>query len=93
MPFTFKLSQRLARMRIAGPPSILALAAGERSVGGPGARPQPGAHVVKVVVACDAVAWSPSQNHQVVAYGRTAAGERVAVAVRAADTEGSARDS
>ena len=73
MTFTFKLSQRLARMRpVARMRSTAALAACET----PGVRgsgpPQPGTQLVKVVVSPDAITLGPSQNQQFAAFGRAA---------------------
>ena len=82
MTFTFKLSQRLARMRpVALILSTAALAACETpgvSVSGP---PQPGTQIAKVVVSPADITLLPSQNQQFAAYGRTGAGDSVAVAV------------
>lgn len=77
MPFTFKLSQRLARMRCALLISSTAVAAAcEKPVAGPvGSGPQ----VAQVVVSPDIVTLLPSQTEQFIAFGRTAAGDSVSV--------------
>src|SRR5256885_1782055 len=91
MPFTFKLSQRLARMRCA----VLLLSSAvfttacekpAASVSGPA---QPGTQVVKVVVSPDVVTLLPSHSQQFTAFGRTQAGDSVAVAVTWSATAGS----
>src|SRR2546428_263573 len=80
MPFTFKLSKRLALMKAALAAAAAALAACERiqHVTGPGQSSSP---VVQVVVAPDTVTLDPYQSRQFLAYGRTQAGDSVAVAV------------
>jgi len=80
MPFTFKLSQRLARMRcllLLG--STVALAACEKP-GGVVAPSQPGARIVKVILSPDTVTLSPAENQQFVVFGRTDVGDSVPVA-------------
>src|SRR5712664_4533021 len=81
MPFTFKLSQRLARMRCALLLfSTAALAACEKpaaSISGP---TNPGARVVKLIVSPDLVTLLSSQSMQFAALGLTAAGDTVPVA-------------
>ncbi len=80
MPFTFKLSQRLARMRRAALLcSTAALAACEKpGVAGPS---EPGSQVVTLIVSPDSITLTPSQSEQFVAFGRTPAGDSVPVAV------------
>ncbi len=89
MTFTFKLSQRLARMRpVALMLSTAALAACETpgvSVSGP----QPGTQLVNVVVSPDAITLVPSQTHQFAAFGRTQAGDSVSIPVTWNATAGS----
>ena len=79
MPFTFKLSQRLARMRRAALLcTTAALAACEKpGVAGPS---EPGSQVVKLIVSPDSITLTPSQSEQFVAFGRTPAGDSVPVA-------------
>src|SRR5437016_2476181 len=80
MPFTFKLSKRLALIK-----ASLALAAGmlavacERPVQVTGPT-QPSSPVVQIVVSPDTVTLDPYQSRQFLAYGRTQAGDSVAVA-------------
>src|SRR2546425_1148513 len=91
MPFTFKLSQRLARMR----PRILVLAAAaalvacqlqdRRGITGP---TLPSNAVVQVVVAPDTVPLEPQQTQQFRAYGRTEAGDSVAITMTWSATDG-----
>jgi hypothetical protein len=65
MPFTFKLSQRLARMRHAIPrPSTAAPAAGEGLTGAVAAALQPGAQVITSAVLLDIVTLVPSDRAQ-----------------------------
>src|SRR5256885_1324320 len=91
MPFTFKLSQRLARMRCA----VLLLSSAvfttacekpAASVSGPA---QPGTQVVKVVVSPDVVTLLPSHSQQFTAFGRTPAGDSVSVPVTWSASAGS----
>src|SRR5881396_2855650 len=80
MPFTFKLSQRLARMRCA----VLLLATAVAACEKPGsvvAPLGPGARLVKVIVSPAAITLVPSQSNQFTAFGRTEAGESTSVAV------------
>ena len=75
MPFTFKLSQRLARMRCAlFVLSTAALAACEKPSLSVTAPPVLGVRIIKVIVSPDTVAISPSQTTQFTAFGRTEAG-------------------
>jgi len=82
MPFMFKLSQRLARLRCA---TLLLSTAASSACEKPGASvsgpAQPGAQITKVVVSPDGVSLFSSQRKQFTAYGRTEAGDSVAVAV------------
>jgi len=81
MPFTFKLSQRLARMRCALLLfSTAALAACEKpaaSISGP---TNPGARVVKLIVSPELITLLSSQSMQFAALGLTEAGDTVRVA-------------
>src|SRR5438445_10202056 len=81
MPFMFKLSQRLARLRCA---TLLLSTAASSACEKPGASvsgpAQPGAQITKVVVSPDGVSLFSSQRKQFTAYGRTEAGDSVAVA-------------
>src|SRR3989442_2811620 len=78
MPFTFKLSQRLARMRCAILLiSTAALAACEKpaaSISGP---TNPGARVVKLIVSPELITLLSSQSMQFAALGLTEAGDTV----------------
>src|SRR5437879_13735796 len=79
MPFTFKLSVRLARMK----PLLFvaaALAACELPVRSTAPTP-PNSAVVQVVIVPDSVTLNPYETRQFVAYGRTQAGDSVAAAV------------
>ena len=79
MPFTFKLSVRLARMK----PLLLvaaALAACELPVRSTAPTP-PNSPVVQLVIVPDTVTLNPYQTQQFVAYGRTQAGDSVAATV------------
>src|SRR6266481_4242444 len=80
MPFTFKLSQRLARMKLPLAIAAAAFAACELPVRVTDPAP-PNSSVVQVVSFPDTVTLDPDQTQQFVAYGRTQAGESVAVAV------------
>src|SRR5882762_6751705 len=82
MPFTFKLSQRLARMRCALILfSTAALVACEKPVGSVAGPTNPGTQVVKVVVSPDVVTLLSSQSKQFAAFGLTDVGDRVPVSV------------
>lgn len=83
MPFTFKISVRLALMK---PSLVLAAAAGvaacglqDRRLTGP---TPPSTTVTQVVTSPDSITLDPNQTKQFLAYGRTQAGDSVAVAVR-----------
>src|SRR3989442_5493179 len=80
MPFTFKLSQRLARMKLPLAIAAAAFAACELPVRVTDPNP-PNSPVVQIVSTPDAVTLDPDQTQQFVAYGRTQAGDSVAVAV------------
>src|SRR6266568_2356685 len=80
MPFTFKLSKRLALMKASLAAAAAALAACKPI---PTTAPQvPSTSVVQVVTAPDTLTLNPYETRQFVAYGRTQAGDSVAVAVR-----------
>src|SRR5437667_177682 len=80
MPFTFKLSQRLARMKLPLAIAAAAFAACGLPVRVPDPTP-PNSPVVQIVSSPDSVTLDPDQTQQFVAYGRTQAGDSVAVAV------------
>src|SRR5437016_633516 len=80
MPFTFKLSQRLARMKLPLATAAAAFAACELPVRVTDPTP-PNSPVVQIVSSPDSVTLDPDQTQQFVAYGRTQAGDSVAVAV------------
>src|SRR5690349_1272165 len=79
MPFTFKLSKRLALMK-----AWLALAAAASLVACErvAAPTQPSTSVVQVITSPDTVTLDPYQTRQFLAYGRTQSGDSVAVTVR-----------
>src|ERR1051326_9475248 len=86
MTFKHKLSRRLALLKdrwvllsVTTPAAALAVWACERPVAGPQA---PSSPVVRIVTLPDSVTLNPSDTRQFVAYGRTEAGDSVAVAVR-----------
>src|SRR2546426_367255 len=81
MPCTFKLSQRLARMKLPLAVAAAAFAACEQPVRITDPTP-PNSSVVQVVIVPDTVTLNPYQTRQFLAYGRTQAGDSVAVAVR-----------
>src|SRR5216110_3392941 len=80
MPFTFKLSQRLARMKLPLAIAAAAFAACELPVRVTDPNP-PNSPVVQIVSSPDTVTLDPDQTQQFVAYVRTQAGDSVAVAV------------
>src|SRR5438105_3578574 len=80
MPFTFKLSQRLARMKLPLAIAAAAFAACELPVRVTDPT-RPNSPVVQIVSSPDTVTLDPDQTQQFVAYGRTQAGDSVAVAV------------
>ena len=80
MPFTFKLSVRLARMKPLLVVAAAAFAACELPVRVTAPNP-PNSPVVQIVSFPDTVTLDPDQTRQFVAYGRTQAGDSVAVAV------------
>src|SRR6266566_3087832 len=80
MPFTFKLSVRLARMKLPLAIAAAAFAACELPVRVTDPTP-PNSPVVQIVSSPDTVTLDPDQTQQFVAYGRTQAGDSVAVAV------------
>ena len=82
MPFTFKLSVRLARMKawlvLAAAAAVTACGLQDRRVTGP----HPSDSVVaQVITSPDTVTLDPYQTRPFVAYGRTRAGDSVAVTV------------
>ncbi len=81
MPFTFKISVRLALMKaspvLAAAAAFAACGLQDRRITGP---PPPGT-VVRVITAPDSVMLDPYQTRLFVAYGRTQAGDSVAVPV------------
>src|SRR3989442_823496 len=79
MPFTFKLSKRLALSKTAVALPAALLAACEKPLRL--TSPTPPGPVVQVVTSPDSVTLDPYQAQQFVAYGRTQAGESVALAV------------
>jgi hypothetical protein len=86
MPFTFKLSQRLARMRSLACLCLATLVAGcEKPL--PLGPKQP-APVVAVVVSPASTTLTASTNKQFIAFGRTQIGDSVAVAVSWSATGG-----
>ncbi len=80
MPFTFKLSVRLARMKPLLVVAAAAFAACELPVRVTAPNP-PNSPVVQIVSFPDSVTLDPDQTQQFVAYGRTQAGDSVAVTV------------
>ena len=93
MPFTFKLSQRLARMRgrvcVAMAPALaacLAVSACERF--GP-APTGPGPQLAQIVVLPESLTVAPAQLVQFVAYGRTSAGDSTSASVSWSTSGGS----
>src|SRR5438132_884609 len=83
MPFTFKLSVRLARMKallvLAAAAALSACGLQDRRVTGP---PPPDTAVVQVITSPDTVTLDPFQTRPFAAYGRTRVGDSVAVTVR-----------
>jgi len=81
VPFTFKLSVRLARMKaslvLAAAAALAACGLQDRRVTGP----RPDGAVVQVVTSPDTVTLDPNQTRPFLAYGRTRAGDSVAVTV------------
>src|SRR5256886_3391015 len=80
MPFTFKLSVRLARRTLPLVIAAATFAACELPVRSTAPTP-PNSSVVQIVSSPDTVTLDPDQTQQFVAYGRTQAGDSVAVAV------------
>src|SRR5438034_8301573 len=78
MPFTFKLSQRLARMKLPLAIAAAAFAACELPVRVTDPN-SPNSPVVQIVSSPDTVTLDPDQTQQFLAYGRTQAGDSVAV--------------
>jgi uncharacterized protein YjdB len=80
MPFTFKLSHRLSRIKRSFVIGAAALAACEKPIQITSPT-SPNSPVAQVVIAPDTVTLNPYQTQQFLAYGRTQAGDSVAVAV------------
>ncbi len=77
MPFTFKLSKRLALLKASLAAAVLAACERPLQIADP---TQPSSSVVQVVVTPDTAILDPYQTRQFLSYGRTQAGESVAVA-------------
>jgi len=89
MPFAFKLSRRLARIRCtAFVLATAALAACEKSSPSVTGLSQPVSQVVQILVSPNAILLSPTQSQQFAAYARTAAGDSTTVAVTWSATAG-----
>jgi uncharacterized lipoprotein YajG len=86
VPFTFKLSQRLARMRCQGLVAAVAtLAACQQPMKVTGPTPP---QVTQVIVSPNSVTLQLSQSQQFRAFGRTQRGDSVAVVVSWSATGG-----
>src|SRR3989442_788358 len=90
MPFTFKLSKRLALMKASLVPAAAAVLAAcqlqdRRGITGP---TLPSNSVVQVVTSPDTVTLEPSVTQQFRAYGRTEAGDSVAITMTWSATDG-----
>src|SRR3989449_265549 len=90
MPFTFKLSKRLALMKASLVPAAAAVLAAcqlqdRRGTTGP---TLPSNSVVQVVIVPDTVTLEPSQALQFLAYGRTEAGDSTAITMTWSATAG-----
>src|SRR2546422_406674 len=90
MPFTFKLSKRLALMKASLVPAAAAVLAAcqlqdRRGITGP---TLPSNSVVQVVTSPDTVTLEPSVIQQFRAYGRTGAGDSVAITMTWSATDG-----
>src|SRR5438093_8785503 len=90
MPFTFKLSKRLALMKASLVPAAAAVLAAcqlqdRRGIIDP---PLPSNSVVQVVTVPDTVTLEPSQPLQFRAYGRTATGDSTAITLTWSATDG-----
>src|SRR5213594_2118259 len=90
MPFTFKLSKRLALMKASLVPVAAAVLAAcqlqdRRGITGP---TLPSNSVVQVVTSPDTVTLEPSVTQQFRAYGRTEAGDSVAITMTWSATDG-----
>jgi len=89
MPFAFKLSRRLARIRCtAFVLATAALAACEKSSPSVTGLSQPVSQVVQILVSPNAILLFPTQSQQFAAYARTAAGDSTTVAVTWSATAG-----
>src|SRR2546430_16599153 len=94
MPFTFKLSRRLARIRCtAFVLTAAALAACEKSSPSLTGPSQPVSQVVEVLVSPTAILLSPTQSQQFAAFGRTAPGEATPPPLPGGPTGGPTRPS
>ena len=89
MPFTFKLSQRLARMRCAALLLATATVAACETPGSVATPLGPGAPLVQVIVSPDSIILDPAQQMRFAAYGRSASGDSAAVTVNWSATGGS----
>ena len=90
MPFTFKLSHRLARMRAASlllPAAAMVIAACDIRQRGSGTGVDNS--VAQVVVFPDSLSLDPLQTYQFRAVGRTQAGDSVPISVRWTASAGS----
>src|SRR3989454_93400 len=90
MPFTFKLSKRLALMKASLVPAVAAVLAAcqlqdRRGITDP---TLPSNSVVQVVTSPDTVTLEPSVTQQFLAYGRTEAGDSVAITMTWSTTDG-----
>src|SRR5438445_719262 len=90
MPFTFKLSKRLALMKASLVPAAAAVLTtcqlqDRRGITGP---TLPSSSVVQVVTPPDTVTLEPSVTQQFRAYGRTEAGDSVAITMTWSATDG-----
>src|SRR2546425_7752914 len=90
MPFTFKLSKRLALMKASLVPAAAAVLAAcqlqdRRGITGP---TLPSNSVVQVVTSPDTVTLEPSVTQQFRAYGWTEAGDSVAITMTWSATDG-----
>jgi uncharacterized protein YjdB len=87
MPFTFKLSMRLARMKVllvlGAAAAVAACTLPDRHVTGPNPPT-----VVQVITSPDSVTLDPFQTYQFQVFGRTQAGDSVPVSVRWAVSAG-----
>src|SRR6266516_1291465 len=82
MPFTFKLSMRLALIRAALVPVAAAAFVTSELPGRRVTDPNPNNVVVQVFISPDSITLDPYETQQFLAFGRTQAGDSVPVAVR-----------